>query len=47
MRVTLGVEEDQLKLKIPYVCDARHLMRYRSSGEHVEVEKTVSVMLSF
>ena len=42
--VALSVEEEQWKLKIPGVCDARCLVRLRSGGE---TEKTLSVMLSF
>lgn len=42
-RVALSVEEEQLKWKIPSVCDTHHLRR-RYGGQ---TEKTSSVMLSF
>ena len=45
--VALSVEENQLKLKLPGVCDFRRLVRSRSVGERGEMEKTLSVLLSF
>ena len=45
--VVLSVEKDQLKCKIPCVCDTRHLVRSRPGGECGVTEKTLSVLLSF
>lgn len=39
--IALSVEEDQLKWKIPGVCDDRHLVRSRPGGERNETEDTV------
>jgi hypothetical protein len=47
MGVALNVEEDQLKVTIPGVCVAFHLVRRRFSGEREETEKTLYVLLSF
>lgn len=38
---------DQLRGKIPGVCDAPHLMRCRQGGESGETEVSLSVLLSF
>ena len=43
--VAVKVEVDQLKGKIPGVCDARRLVRCRQGGESGETEE--SVLLSF
>ena len=45
--VALNVEEGQLKLKIPGVCDARRLVQRRPSGEGGETVKTLSILLRF
>jgi hypothetical protein len=45
--VALGLEVEQLKLKIPGVGDARRLVRRRPGGEHGATEESPSVLLSF
>lgn len=45
--VALSVEVEQLKLKIPCICDARRLVQRRPGGERGETEKTLSVLLRF
>ena len=44
--VALSVEVEQLKLKIPGVCDAHRLVRRRPGGECGETEESLSVLLS-
>lgn len=45
--VAVRMEVDQLKSKIPGVCEARHLVRLRPGGERGEIEESPSVLLSF
>ena len=45
--VALSVEVEQLKLKIPGVCDAHRLVRHRPGREGGETEVMVSVLLNF
>ena len=44
--VALSFEVEQLKCKIPCVCDAYGLVRRRLGCERGETEKTLSVLLS-
>ena len=45
--VAVNVKVDQLKGKIPGVCDARGLVRHRQGGMSGETEKSLSVLLRF
>ena len=45
--IAVDVKVDQLRAKIPGVCDARRLMRRRQGGESGETEESLSVLLSF
>jgi hypothetical protein len=45
--VAVNVKVDQLKGKIPGVCDSRHLVRCRQGGMSGETEESLSVLLSF
>jgi hypothetical protein len=45
--VAINVKVDQLKGKIPGVCDARRLVRHRQGGVSGETEESLSVLLSF
>jgi hypothetical protein len=45
--VAVNIKVDQLRGKIPSVCDARHLMRRRQGGKSGETEESLSVLLSF
>ena len=45
--VVVNVKADQLKGKIPGVCDARRIVRCRQGGVSGETEESLSVLLSF
>ena len=45
--VELTVEEDQLKWKIPGLCDSDRSVQRRPGGECSEMENTLFVLLSF